>query len=440
MTLPLTAQPSASRVKTLLADASLAATFACAVALCGMSEALLDKLGVHYTRSGGLPWEKFHPGTILAVAALAARIASAERPSGAVRRILRREPAMLFFLFTVGVAACHAVLVSGNPVTGLVDTFVLPALLVLLVEDLREDLRRRLAALVCVCIGLNACIGLAEFVFDWRLVSVEIPEGAYDPTDYHMQAAIDWRATALLGHPLQNAVITGAFILCIASSGCRWMPIALRVPLAAVSLLSMAAFGGRASLVLTVLGLVAFALWAAARHLASGGEPPRRGVALGLVAARFLVAGAVLAAGSGFFDKLADRFVNDAGSAKARLVMWDMFDPLSWTDILFGPDPAVVQLTQHLLGIDLGIESFWVAMTLYYGLIGASGLFIGLGVFTWRLISARRRGAAPVLLFYFAVASTSTGLSSKTTGLALVTLMILALLERRPPRATGFMA
>lgn len=436
MTLPLAANlPPPSRAKRLLADAALALMFACAIALCGMSEALLDRLGLHYTRSGGLPWEKFHPGTILAALALAARIASFEHAEAA-RGFLRRERALLIFLLAVLIAALHAVFVSGNPVTGLVDTFVLPVLLVLLIDDLRPDLRRRLAVVLCVCVGLNACIGLSEFLFDWRLVPAAVSD-PYDPTDYRAQAAIDWRATALLGHPLQNAVVTGAFILCLASGGCRWLPTGIRILLVTVATLSMAAFGGRASLVLTVAGLVAFAGGAAARHLLSGRRLPHRRLALAFIAAPFLAMGVVLVIESGIFSKLIERFVDDQGSAKARVVMWDMFDPLSWTDILFGPDPAVVRTTQRLLGIELGIESFWVAISLDYGLIVASGLFLGLGLLSWRLIASRRPGAASVLLFYFAVASTSTGLSSKTTGLGLVTLMVLALLQKSPRHTMG---
>lgn len=423
--------------KRFRAHAALALTAATIVALFAMSSAFLENLGYHYERPGGFPWEKFHPGTVLAVAALCARCLAADRPAARASRLVAADRPIFLYLVAVGFAALHALLVSGSPVTGLVDTFVLPALLVILLGGLDPQLQRRLGLLVCAIMALNALIGLGEYLSGWRLVPVPnadagIPDpSAPDALDARAQAMLlDWRATALLGHPLENAVVTGSMILALAMHRSRWLGSAVRLPLLALLAVSMVAFGGRASLVLSFAGLFVSASVGAARRLAAGHRLlSPRALGTGLIALPVVASVAGVAAASGFFDRLVGRFVADAGSANARVVMWDLFDPLSLSEILLGPDPVVVTLWQHLLGIEFGIESFWVALSLAYGLVVASMLFCGLGLLGWRLIALRGRGAAGVLVFFFAVASTSTSLSSKTTGLALVVLVIVLLLE-----------
>ena len=74
----------------------------------------------------------------------------------------------------------------------------------------------------------NAVVALAEYLLNWRLVTFDLPPGVTgDPrrTDlvFDWRAALDleWRATALLGHPLQNGLIIGAFVLILGLSGRR---------------------------------------------------------------------------------------------------------------------------------------------------------------------------------------------------------------------------
>jgi hypothetical protein len=65
-----------------------------------------------------------------------------------------------------------------------------------------------------------------------------VPEGVTsDPTrtdlvfDWRADLATDWRATALFGHPLENAMLMGAFLICMASRGTAWLGTRLRLGL-----------------------------------------------------------------------------------------------------------------------------------------------------------------------------------------------------------------
>lgn len=424
--------------KTRFADIALLLTYASITSLLVKSATLLEHLGYHYIQPGGFPWEKFHPGTLMACCALGARILAADNVKAEARRLLATDPLISLYLFSLAIAAAHAIVITKNPVSGLVDTFLLPVILIALTKDLDPRIRRSLALLVCVFMGANACIALVEYLTGWRLVPVVVnfrvpgPGEAPDPdTDPGALAALfDWRATALLGHPLENALMTGALILCLASPGTRWLRPIVRFPLIGLSLLALVAFGGRSSLVLTIAGVVLFGVAAAARHLAAGRPVSRRALAVTLFSLPAVGVVVWLAIASGFFDRLVMRFIEDSGSAEARLQMWDMFQPFTTTDILLGPDPDVMSVQQHLLGLELGIESFWIGLTLAYGLIVASMMFIGLGLLALRVALSSGPGGTAIMVYFFVNASTSTSLSSKTTTFGLVILFVILLLQK----------
>lgn len=424
--------------KARLADIALLLTYVSITSLFVKSATLLEHIGYHYITPGGFPWEKFHPGTIVACCALAVRIFAADDVKAEARWLLASDPLVTLYLTAIAIAAAHAVLISKNPVTGLVDTLVLPAVLLALTKDLDPRIRRSLALMICAIMGLNSLIGLVEFLTGWRLVPVApagfvMPDPSRPPdpdADAGVLAALsDWRSTALLGHPLENAFMTGTIILCLAAPGARWVRPIVRFPLIGLSLVAMAAFGGRSSLVLSVLGMVLFGALAVARHLAAGTAIPKRGAAVVLFALPIACALLFVVVQAGFFDKFVMRFIEDNGSAEARVHMWQMFEPFTAVQILLGPDPEVARVQQRLIGLELGIESFWIGLTLAYGLVVAGMLFIGLGLLAWRVVSISGPGGAAIMLYYFVNASTSTSLSSKTTTFGLVVLMVVLILQ-----------
>ena len=115
-----------------------------------------------------------------------------------------------------------------SPVTPLIDTFLLPLVYFLLLEDLDERASRRLAWLVGAFLAANALVGLAEFATGWRLITVDLPANVTDDPRHTRHgvrlarsAEKDGRPTALLGHPLTNACITGVFIATLCAEGRR---------------------------------------------------------------------------------------------------------------------------------------------------------------------------------------------------------------------------
>jgi hypothetical protein len=119
--------------------------------------------------------------------------------------------------------------------------------------------------------------------------------------------------------------------------------------------------------------------------------------------------------------------VDDHGSASTRVEMFEIFRHLTWAEILLGPNADYVHNLMRHYGLDYGIESFWVAIVLAYGLIAGLVFFLGLFLFCAEVVK-ERPAALAVMIYFFAVASASLSLSAKTHGFSMFIVMILVLL------------
>lgn len=432
--LPSLRQPVVAR---LLRLGAYLMTMLSIVVFFAISPLVLSKMGINYETAGGSPLEKMHPGTLLAIMALALRLASSGEPLKLFWHLLTHQMGLFLFTGSYLIATVYTVLFLKVPFTPMVDTFLLPVVFALLLQDLDERAARFLALVLGLVLCANAFIALAEYLLNWRLVTLNLPEGVTgDPSrtdlvfDWRATLDLEWRATALLGHPLQNGLIVGSFILILASPGAGWIPNIVRLPLLLIELASMVTFGSRVSLSLTILFgslliVRRFAIFLARRERVS------RNVVIAAVLCLPVFTGfCAYLAEAGFFDRLIERFGSDAGSAATRVTMFEMFRPISFYDLLFGPDQALTATWRRMEGLEFGIESFWVGMPLIYGLLISAVIFAGLACFCYALIKMGGRGTTSILLTFFLTASTSASLSGKTPALGMETVMILLFLRK----------
>ena len=426
------------RARSLFADLALLATASCVVALFTVSTLVLDKLGIPYTESGGGILSKIHPATLAALAAFGCRCLASETPLGTGWRLLTRDRRLVIYLAAIGVAGAFATLASKVPVSPLVDTFVLPILVFVLLRDLEVVTLRRLALVVLAILLANAVIAMLEFTHGFHLVALDVPDGVTDdPTrgdavfDWRADIANDWRATALLGHPLVNGLVVGVLIACLAAPASAWLPAVVATPLLLIEAASMFTFGARASLVMSA-AIVGWFLLERAVAAARGAD--HRQLAVGLLVACAAIATLAILGEAGFLDRTVDRFIHDAGSASTRVTMFNLFEPLSWSAIMLGPDPDVVATWQRIDGLEFGIESSWIGLLLSYGVIVTSMVAIGLLAFARSVIAACGRGVGLVALFYLASISVTASLSGKTTTMAMVVALVLLFLRRNGVR------
>lgn len=429
--------------RALLADLAVLATVAAVVGLFAVSPETLESRGFAYMTSGGGILSKFHPSTLIAIVALGLRCLATSRPLRTGWRVATGDTGAVLLLAGVAIAGLYATMISKTPVTPLVDTFALPVLVFLLLRDLDAAVVRWLALLIALILCANAVIAMIEFLRDWHLVTIDVPEDATaDPTrgdatfDWRAQLAADWRATALLGHPLVNGLIAGSFILCLAAPGSRWLPAFVRAPLLLLQFVSLSAFGARAALVLTAALGGWMGLGQAVEAISRGARVKPAQIAIGLLAISLLIGAGAILLQSGFLDHTIERFGNDEGSATTRITMFNLFQPFSLSDLLLGPDQDVAATQQRLEGLEFGIESSWIGLVLIYGLVVTTILVVGLLAFSWSVIKACGRGTALVLIFYFILISVSASMSGKTTSFAMAIILTSVFLrkdERRRP-------
>ena len=389
------------------------------VLLFTISAMLLHQLGINYESPGGSVVEKIHPATLLALFTFGFFILRHTHPVDYANLLVRRHKGTIIYLIGWGLLLVYLVLVQKQPFTPLIDTFLAPVLLFLLLLQIGETSRHRLALLLHALMFLNSVIGYYEFLSGDRLVPLIAGDLPLDD---------EWRSSALLGHPLVNAAMVGSYLLVLSFGGGRDLPFILRPAAMLVSLGALFVFGGRASLVLALLIITALLL----RKIIQLAAGMRFNLAIAILvvaAIPVLAASGLVLLEAGFFDQMIERFVNDKGSTVARFAMFDIFNVLNMRDILFGPDPEVVATQMKMLGL-VGIESFWVAFVLSYGLIISAVFFTGLFFFLADVAGELRASAGIILVYFILVASTSVSLSAKVTSLAMCLVLLLVMMRR----------
>jgi hypothetical protein len=394
-----------------------------AVLIVLLSPFALAALGFDYSEAGGSVLTKFHPATFfICFLALAAACGTGD-PLNAAVRAFHETPAALLMMCAVSIASVQAILVTKVPFTPLIETFFPAPLVLLLLRVIPERRGRALALLLHALLIGNAALGIGEFLTGWRLTPFII-----DGEDL----TYEWRATALLGHPLGNAMLTGTYIVILAVGGGRDLPQLVRAAAFALCLASMAAFGGRGA---TVLVLVMLVLIAGRRLLAvlNGGHLDARAMMASIVAVPIAGGGLLLLAHSNFFERMLDRFADDTGSAQTRWDMLELVTRMSLTDFLFAPDQRQVVTWQGILGLERGIESFWLSLALSYGLIVSGLVFVALFAHGWTIVRRCRPGAIWPLVFFIGVTTTSLSLGGKSSVLTIATLLVLVLFRPLAP-------
>ena len=387
-----------------------------------VSPMLLFNWGFSYEDVGGSVLEKVHPGSWLVLFALIL-IAFGRGNPLTILDDFARPPALAMYLFAWAFLMFFTIVIKKGPFTPLIDTFALPAMLFALAGNLSQGDKRRAALIIHAVLCANALLGLYEYLSGWRLTPYVAGT---------LLIEVDWRSTALLGHPLANASVTGSYALILGIGGGRDLPKLMIPAVMGLQIVAMIAFGGRSALVLTLLLLALVGFWKAQKVL-RGERVDMLQAGLLLLAMPVVLAGFVYAAQAGFFDAMLQRFVDDQGSAKARVIMLQLFNYITWEDLVFGPDSALISSLQRTEGIEYGIESFWVAFILTNGIAMSVIFFLALFAFSWQLVAVTRIESAILLVYFYLLASTSVSLSAKTCSFGMFVIMVLTMMRVDPP-------
>jgi hypothetical protein len=299
----------------------------------------------------------------------------------------------------------------------------LPLLFSVVLWQLSGPQKRPILWALHLVIVTNIVIGYYEYFSGHRLIPLSLGD---------VVLLGEWRASALLGHPLTASGVVAAYVIALVFRPAICPPVMLRLFLIVFSLASLMAFGGRTSLITVLLILGSAATFRIFRLLR--GERVSLLTASAAICLLFVGAAAIfLALDSGIFNKMLLRFSSDKGSAMSRYAALNLLSHFDWHELFWGPDPVRAASLQNSVGLKHGVEDFWISCIVQYGILSTIVLTIGLaGLFTE--ILKRAAGAAwLILLLVIIVAASSVSFSSKNIQLAQFAVLITLLLPREGP-------
>lgn len=396
------------------------------VAIFTVSASLLTNWKFHYMTAGGGFYEKLHPATYLTLLAWLLLLLRNGDPIGEINRTFSDAKLMLVYLFC-WFCLLTQMFVLERPFTVIIDTFLLPLLLCLVIWRLTASQRAPLVWAVHLALLLNVVIGYYEYFSGRHLIPLTLGD---------VVVLGEWRSSALLGHPLTASGIVGGYILALVLRPALCPSPIIRLPLIAFCLGSLMAFGGRTALV-TVLLMIGSILGFEILRLLRGGRTSLP-VVIGAMCLLFVAAAGIFAAlDLGIFDKMLLRFSSDKGSTLARFATFNLLSHFDWYELVLGPNPIRVNALQSQLGLNYGIENFWISCIVQFGLVHTVLLTIGLVAFFIELLRRSNSGAYAIVLLIMVIAASSVSFSSKNIQLAQFIALVALLLPREPSLAAG---
>ena len=402
------------------------------VMLFTLSGGVLWELGVNYDGITGAVASKIHPATYLGLATFGLFAVARRNPAGFLAMLITRYPGALCFLLATGLLGFYTVFDQRHGIATVFDTYLLAVMLGVIGAELGSRDLARVEKLLHVLFAANAALVLVEYVIDHRFFPYRFDGQAFE---------WDKRSTGLFGHPLENAAIIGTYLMVLVAGGGARMPRLLRAPAAMLQLAAMVPVGGRTALVVAVAMLILAMAPRAVKLLLSGGRMSLRAAAVVATAAPLAIFAVAAFAAGGFFDLVAERFVDDGGSAQARLEMFEIFKQLSVRDILIGAQSELIDSIRRTHGLEWGVENPVVRLLLYQGVVFSAFLIVGFVLFLTELGRRMRPGVAMPFVFFLIVINSFESISNKTVLLGQFIVLMLAMFGRgsdQAPRVSSF--
>ncbi|WP_322804538.1 VpsF family polysaccharide biosynthesis protein [Vibrio alfacsensis] len=364
---------------------------------------MLEGMGVKYVSEGGTPLLKIHAYSYIILLATAF-FTLKEGVKVQLQRLDTLKTSWMLSVILVSFVIVYGLARYGTSgMAYIVDTFLTPLLFLLLLTRLNPDECHRLVSLIAFFLLFNSTIAILEFISSTRVVDVEFSSFGY------------FRSSALLTHPLNNALITAGLTLLVFNKS--------RIPsiiYLAITLLAMFAFGGRAALgILLVFSLIAsipyiFGFFTYGIDVSK----QRFAVMLCILYFSIIIVGFVLIE-SGITERIMNKLHVDE-SASARFDVFYLLTQLSPSEWIFGASKNLQSAIDLYLGISV-IENFIIVWIFSFGLICTIPLVsILISIFGYFILKVGGLATLAIPTF-FLVAITNNSLTTKTPAILLMT-------------------
>lgn len=376
-----------------------------------------------YTAEGGSPILKIHPGTwIMMLGSLLFFLSRG--PSRFLTDQIRSNKYILHG--TLGLFAIIFISLIRFGTSGiayLVDTYLYAYLCVFLITYLNKNHLIKTFNTLLTLIAINCIIAIYESITQSTIALAPIQFGFF-------------RANAILGHPLNNALITITLGLLAFNFPIRpW----LKSAFFAIIVLSLLAYGARAAsgiFLLTCFVYFGIKPFIDQGHLAQSLIKHFSILAISILITAYLIFSTSIG------STIASRIMLD-DSVLARVEALSIFSGLTFSDFLWGVgSTGITEMTERYMTVSI-IENFWIYTLLQFGIVILAILYTPLLFAAFKYV---RQGNALswVLSFaFFATASSNNALSVKTPALAIFLISIFFLSRYKPismPRRNPFKA
>lgn len=388
-----------------------------------ISAPVLVALDWHYV-GGGSEAEKIHPATYMLVAALCFSLIIDRQFRLRVMTRFLTDGYILSFFAAVTATAGYAYLFKGASLAPFIDTFYSAILTAVILTCVRQRPLIFFRRLVDIFFVTSALIIFWETATNRNLLSEllisssAVREGIGILLPHESASGFN-RVSALFGHPLDAALLLGAY--CVSNFVALRVrfsrAVVVRLLMSALTLVAIFPTGGRTSLVVTIVSLV---LYSAYCVIGWGVKGKINKAAITLATITVVIVGllGIVLYSVGFFDPMLDRFHSDYGSALSRDYAFEILGQARGSALWFGLSIQDILGFQRSFGL-IAIEISWINFILVGGLITAIPLFVTYLLFLFR--SMRRYcsfGIYFVSSLLVVATAASNGIWSKTTVLA----------------------
>jgi hypothetical protein len=375
---------------------------------------LLDLVGWTYSTSGGSVVSKVHPALLLLMPAAFLGLLSNDPR---FRTILKR-PWFALYVVAAVVITVRAVTNQGGiagQLPAAVVTFLLPAILMVAIQGLNRRQWDAVGMALRVFFVINSLMALTERMIGARLI----------PS--FLDTAGNVRAAALLGHPLNGALLTGLLIVFLASARPKLGErVALRLPEILLHVGALFAFGGRSSLVFTTAVVLASGIIVWRSRTQRQMTPLQRAIPFLIIAIGICFVFLPIP----FIEATLERFQGDSSSTEVRNASLNMLNGVTGHDILYGLSEERKEILLDFFNAPV-IEISWIAIMLTYGLVPAVLIIVGLVALMIGVAKSLDRSAMWMTLLFGIVSIGSLAIGGKSLLIAQSLIMMYALSQPR---------
>jgi hypothetical protein len=384
---------------------------------------VLDLIGYDYSSIGGSPIVKIHVSTYFIVVLFAAFVFSYPHKSDLVRYYLATKLGTIYFLGAATFALINIVADGRNGFGMFFDTDLHLFLCCMLLPFVPPAEMNRLERFLHWFFAINALLGIVELAIGFNI----FPLTTYSPDGI---TTIEPRATAFLSHPLHAATVTCVYIVSLLAGGGRLLRQNLRVPMIGLQTAALLAFGGRTALLLTLLIIAMIVLWQAVRF-STGKRLSRFSVITTVAIIPVGIAAVSVLAYVGFFDQFLDRFTEDGGSARSRLLMLPLLLSFNWADFLWGASTDYVRAQIYSFGLEWGVENPFLQMSVYQGVVVASLIMSGIFLVLYDAFKRLEPRVIFPMVVYLLLCNTFGSFAGRFINIAIFMIVISTLFRRQ---------